>query len=99
MTLSSKIAFTEEGYLSFEEIHDLLGPSVSVAHYLLVNQVQSFRIRLVLARLGIYIYIYRIGRNIYMDRSYMSGKRSTENQPSSAAFFRPTLYVRSAQNT
>ena len=49
------LAFTEEGYLSFEEINAFLFPSVSVAHYRLVNQVQSARIRLVLARLGIYI--------------------------------------------
>ena len=49
-------AFTEEGYLSFEEINTFLFPTVSVAHYWLVNQVRSARIRLVLARLGIYIY-------------------------------------------
>ena len=49
--ISKILAFTKEGYLSFKEIHAFLFPSVSVAHHRLVNQVQSARIRLVLARL------------------------------------------------
>ena len=49
--------------MSFEEINAFLFPSVSVAHYQLVNQVQSARIRLLLARLGIYIYIYNRSNN------------------------------------
>ena len=44
--------------MSFEEINAFLFPSVSVAHYRLVNQVQSAQIHLVLARLGIYCIIY-----------------------------------------
>ena len=42
-------------------IHAFPFPSVSVAHYRLVNQIHSARIRLVLARLGIVCYPTHLG--------------------------------------
>ena len=58
-----KLTFTEEGYLSFEEVHAFLFPSV--AHYRLVNQASSIcsntscseRLILTLS-INIYMYIY-----------------------------------------